>query len=124
MKSIAALLAVLLAHYSYEWFASTANEAAWMFYALRGVEGVVFCWLLLPVFQIMQGWQKFVGIFAVVLGALEEGQTALCGYVGQGMEVPLGSALCFERFGVIPHLALCALALTLMIKGITRNAKP
>lgn len=124
MKSLAALFVILLAHYGSEFLSNSANGVAWAFYINRGIEGVVLCWLLLPVFQAMKGWQKIVGVFAVLLGIFEEGQTAICGYVAQGMEVPLGSTLCFERFGAFPYLALCALALTLMIKGITRNAKP
>ena len=124
MKSLIALSAILLAHYGSEFMADTANGVAWAFYVNRGIEGVVLCWLLLPVFQNMNGWQRWMGIFAVILGIFEEGQTAICGYVAQGMPVPLGSTLCYERFGEFPYLALCALALTFMLKGITRNEKP
>ena len=121
MKSIAALFAVLLAHYGSELFADTANGVAWAFYINRGIEGVVLCVLLLPVFQAMKGWQKTVGVFAVLLGIFEEGQTSVCGIAGMGLEVPLWSTLCVERFGAMIYLALAALALTLMVKGITKN---
>lgn len=123
MKSLAALFAVLVGHYLYLFTATTANEAAWHFYIFRGMEGIGLCLLLLPMFQAMKGWQKFAGIFAILLGIFEEGQTAVCGYVAQGMEVPLGSTLCLERFGYFPYLALCALALTLMVQGITKNER-
>lgn len=123
MKSLAALFVILLAHYGSEFLSNNANGVAWAFYINRGIEGVVLCGLLLPVFQAMQGWQKIVGVFAVLLGIFEEGQTAICGYVAQGMEVPLGSTLCFERFGAFPYLALCALALTLLIGWKNKNEK-
>lgn len=117
MKAIAALLAVLGAHYLYEWTASTPNEAAWHFYCLRGVEGVILCVLLLPVFQAMRGWRKIVGVFAVLLGAFEEGQTTFCGYMGMGLNVPLGSSLCVERFGVIWYWAAIAFIFVILIRA-------
>lgn len=116
MKSIIALAAVLLAHYGYEFIASGANESAWYFYIFRGVEGVVLCWLLLPLFQNMKGWQRTLGVFAVYLGIFEEGQTAICGASGMGLDVPYGSSLCVERFGALPYLAVIALVLTITLK--------
>lgn len=125
MKSIAVLLVVLLTHYGYEWAAylgdATAKESSWFFYSFRGVEGVVLCWLLLPVFQKQKDWLGTLGVFALMLGMMEEAQTAVCGIAGVGIEVPLWSGLCLERFGPLPYMMFTALAITLLVRGIKRD---
>jgi uncharacterized membrane protein YuzA (DUF378 family) len=123
VRSIAALFAVLLGHYGYEFAALLSGgdlekgSSIW-FYCFRGIEGVILCYLLLPVFQKHKDWLGSVGVFAVLLGMLEEGQTAVCGAVGAGIRVPFWSTLCLEEFGPLPYLMLTALALTLVVKGI------
>lgn len=116
MKSVIVLVAVLLAHYGYVFVADEPKQASWYFYSDRGIEGVILCLLLLPMFQAMQGWRKMAGVFAVLLGAFEEGQTAICGYAGMGLNVPLNSSLCVERFGAIGYWIAIAFIFIILIR--------
>lgn len=125
MKAILVLAVIVCTHYGYEiaaWLGdSTSKESSYWFYVFRGIEGAVLCALLVPMFHSERGIVRIVGIFALILGMLEESQTAVCGMAGMDLDVPLWSTLCIERFGPMSYLALTALAITLAVKGITKN---
>ena len=110
------LLAVALAHGCYQ-FAADVNllgvsNAQWWFYIFRGVEGAA-------VFGLCAWrWRREPGMLLVTLwGAIEELQTAGCGYVAAHSALaPLktGQSLCGALTGLPPYTLPLVLAVLLL----------
>jgi hypothetical protein len=112
------LLVVALAHGCYQlladWGLGGVSSPQWWFYILRGIEGTVLFGLC------AWRWRREPGMLLVCIwGALEELQTAGCGYVGALKHIaPLhdGQTLCSALTGLPPYtlpLVLAALLASL-----------
>lgn len=98
------LLVVGITHWGYDFIARTPEQARWLFYILRGVEGSVAFFLLSTLLD------EPLAIVACWLGIWEESQTAVCGMasMSENLYVPQWSGLCVERFGFVPYLLASA----------------
>jgi hypothetical protein len=125
VKAILVLAAVLLHHFAYEWAAALGDDpqkaSSMWFYTFGGLQGVIVFYLLFPLFQGQKGWVKYVGLFAVATGFLEEAQVAVCGAWGSGITVPFGSALCIEEIGLLPYAAVLTVLIAMTTKGLQKN---
>lgn len=119
-RALLLLAVVLLTHYGYQIMADGTEDAqtwaSWWFYVLRGLEGMVLCYLLLQMFPGHTAW-SYLGTAACWIGMFEEGQTMVCGLLEMGVDPPpLWSGLCVERFGVLPYMALFAACVVALIR--------
>lgn len=107
MTRVAVALGCIVAATHYGYFLAPVELWETWFYVLRGVEGTALFLLLARVFH--RHWP----VVAVCLfGAVEEAQTALCGFVPPGDE-PYG--LCLQVAGPIPYSAAAATAIVYLI---------
>lgn len=114
---------VVVTHYGYPLLSDTPDAASWLFYILRGVEGMALCYLLLDLAPRMG---KLARLWCVIcwVGMFEESQTAICGVMADPhLPIPLTSGLCLEQFGPLPYALAAIAALAYLIIGGRRDSK-
>lgn len=91
------------------------QQEQWGFYILRGVEGAVLFGLLALELK-DKPWGR-LALFACILGAFQEAETAVCGAFLYGYNESTPDGLCIAKFGIWPYaLAGATIAVFLMRK--------
>ena len=98
MKAFLLVALVAVTHYGYP---DAQPWASWWFYVFRGIEGAA-------IFLLLAQHSKGVALVACLWGALEETQTAVCGYLAMGTE---GSPVCFSVVSTFIYGAFASAAL-------------
>jgi len=104
VKGAALLALVVITHYGYP-----DDNADWWFYIFRGAEGAI-------LFLLLARESKGLALIACFFGAIEEAQTAVCGYAQFGI-YPAGGGMCIEAFGYLPYAAVAAAGIVYLWRG-------
>lgn len=109
MKTAVVAVAILACHYGYFLAPDARAEEEW-FYVLRGIEGTVAFLALATLTRSF--WLQTVALW----GALENLQTALCGFIELDPDAELG--MCLELVGPFPYAAAAAAALVYIVRRL------